>query len=708
MNTQSVMHSMGIARSLAIAAVALFPAFAALAQDAVPEEAPAAPAAPASAPAAAAPELAAVTTIPEWDEETITFFATLPIQDGGRVKPLDSFARFALLNINGKWSLDLDDGSKIKEPIVWLLNCLFYPEIAADYHQFIVDNYEAVAALGIDPGDKKRNRFSYNEIAAGARKLFELDREYRQKPKEEQTSVEKQIMNLAENFLQFDQILRFFDFARRTYSAPENTAIGAALNEREGASLSAVLLRSPEVLKALREKGPSMSAEAVNAEATAIAKVMDELEFVLAPTHGLALIPPPEPEVDAWLTPADMASRAFNVQDLTASDRNPIDTLGLLERLPGLVGDREGFKKMAAALHAKTTQAASVRGEYDKVPLEVSYYRMQWVPRSQVLFMLSFVIVAISWLMPYNRWWRLGTQVSVVIPTVLLITAIAIRCIIRERPPVSTLYETVLFITACAVVTALIIEWMNRERIVIALASLLGAMGMFLANRYEIKEGVDTMPALIAVLDTNFWLSTHVTTVTLGYAAGMLAGAIAHIYIIGRALRLRRDDRKFYQGVTKMTYGVLCFGLLFSVVGTILGGIWANDSWGRFWGWDPKENGALMICLWSLVVLHAKMGGYIKELGINMAAILLAIIVTFSWWGVNNLGVGLHAYGFTEGIWRNLFIYWGIEGAVLLVGVALWLMGDTPLPKRGVPAPDAPDTPEKPAKRKGKGKPQPA
>lgn len=703
MNIQTVIHPIGTSRSLALVAALLCAAFAAIAQEAPPAESTATPEA---APPAAAPETAAITTIPEWDEETINLFATLPIQDGGRVKPLDTYARFALLNINGKWTLDLDDGSKIKEPVVWLLNCLFYPEIASDYHLFIVDNYEAVAALGIDPGDKKRNRFSYNEIAAGARKLFELEREYRQKPKEDQTTVEKQIMNLAENFLQFDQILRYFDFARRTYTAPENSAIGTVLNEREGASLSTVLLRSPEVLKALREKGGTMTPEAVNAEATAIARVMDELEFVLAPTHGLALIPPPEPEVAAWLTPADMASRAFNIQDLSASDRNPIDTLGLLERLPGLVGDRDGFKKMAAALHAKTTQAASNRGEYEKVPLEVSFYRMQWVPRSQVLYMISFVIVAVSWLLPYTRWSRLITQVSVVIPTILLITAITIRCIIRERPPVTTLYETVLFITACAVVTALIIEWMNRERIVIAVASLLGAMGMFLANRYEMKEGVDTMPALIAVLDTNFWLSTHVTTVTLGYAAGMLAGAIAHIYIIGRALRIRIADRKFYQGVTKMTYGVLCFGLLFSVVGTILGGIWANDSWGRFWGWDPKENGALMICLWSLVVLHAKMGGYIKELGINMGAILLAIIVTFSWWGVNNLGVGLHAYGFTEGIWRNLFIYWGIEGVVLLIGAGLWLMGDSLLPKRGAPAPDTPEKPEKPARRKGK--PQPA
>src|SRR5690606_39182780 len=138
-----------------------------------------------------------------------------------------------------------------------------------------------------------------------------------------------------------------------------------------------------------------------------------------------------------------------------------------------------------------------------------------------------------------------------------------------------------------------------------------GALGVFLANKYEVIEGTDTMPSMIAVLDTNFWLSTHVTTVTMGYAAGLLAAAIAHVYILAYALGLKRQDPAFYRSLAKMTYGVLCFGLLFATVGTVLGGIWANYSWGRFWGWDPKENGALMIVLWLLIVLHARLAGYI-------------------------------------------------------------------------------------------------
>jgi len=244
---------------------------------------------------------------------------------------------------------------------------------------------------------------------------------------------------------------------------------------------------------------------------------------------------------------------------------------------------------------------------------------------------------------------------------------------IRGRPPVSTLYETILFITSIAVISSLLIERMNRQRIALALAAVLGTGGMFLAFRYEAMEAVDTMPSLVAVLDTNFWLSTHVTTVTMGYSAGLLASAFAHIWVLGKLFGLKRGESRFYSSLSRMTYGVICFGLLFSTVGTILGGIWANESWGRFWGWDPKENGALMIVLWDLFILHARMGGYIRDTGLAMAAIFGGMIVAFSWWGVNLLGIGLHSYGFTSGIMRSLLVFYILE--VLMLGgcVVLWL-----------------------------------
>jgi ABC-type transport system involved in cytochrome c biogenesis permease subunit len=175
------------------------------------------------------------------------------------------------------------------------------------------------------------------------------------------------------------------------------------------------------------------------------------------------------------------------------------------------------------------------------------------------------------------------------------------------------------------------------------------------------------------VLDTNFWLATHVTAITIGYGAGMFAALLANVYVVTKLLRVKRHDRDFHASLARMVYGVLCFGVIFATVGTILGGIWANESWGRFWGWDPKENGALLIVITELVILHARMGGILREELWVLATAFLGSVVAFSWWGVNLLGVGLHSYGFTSGIQRALWTYYAIQwGVVVIGGIAAW------------------------------------
>jgi ABC-type transport system involved in cytochrome c biogenesis permease subunit len=155
------------------------------------------------------------------------------------------------------------------------------------------------------------------------------------------------------------------------------------------------------------------------------------------------------------------------------------------------------------------------------------------------------------------------------------------------------------------------------------------------------------MEMLQAVLDTNLWLATHVVVVTSGYTAMFVAGILAIIYI-ARGFFTRSLTPEAARTLSRMVYGIVCFATLFSFVGTILGGIWADQSWGRFWGWDPKENGALLIVLWNAVILHARWGGLIKERGLMAMAVFGNIITSFSWFGVNMLGIGLHSYGFMD------------------------------------------------------------
>jgi ABC-type transport system involved in cytochrome c biogenesis permease subunit len=246
------------------------------------------------------------------------------------------------------------------------------------------------------------------------------------------------------------------------------------------------------------------------------------------------------------------------------------------------------------------------------------------------------------------------------------------------RPPISTLYETILFITAAVVLLCLILEFFDRKKIALAVACVLGFAGMRLGLIYEMKEAMegngDTMVTLQAVLRSNFWLGTHVIIINLGYASGLLASGLSMVYIGSRLPHGWRADNEMERSITRMVYGIVCFTLLFSLVGTVLGGVWANDSWGRFWGWDPKENGALMIVLWSLVILHARMGGYIKRIGLHAASVMLGLITVFSWWGVNLLDIGLHSYGRTSGVAEILAkVYW-FGAAFIVAAGALWLV----------------------------------
>ncbi|MCL4691903.1 MAG: cytochrome c biogenesis protein CcsA, partial [Candidatus Hydrogenedentes bacterium] len=410
------------------------------------------------------------------------------------------------------------------------------------------------------------------------------------------------------------------------------------------------------------------------------------LDIMSSRSEGLALFPPTEGlgDQEHWMAAGELAELAFSAG---APIEGELALVRSLEDVARSTEQPQTLKTELGQFHDAVVGLATARGEYGKVPLEVNYYDLNLLLWSLMLFVLAFVVAAVSWMVPYSKGLSKIYPLFLAPPGILLIAAITYRCIIRGRPPVSTLYETILFITAVIVVVAFIIEYMNRQKIAFSLGALLGMMGLFLAYRYEAKEGVDTMPSLIAVLDTNFWLATHVTTVTMGYAAGLFAGAIAHVYIFGRLFGFRREDKGFYKSVSRMTYGVLCFGLVFSVVGTVLGGIWANDSWGRFWGWDPKENGALMIVLWELAILHGRLGGYIRDLGVAIASVFCGIIVAFSWWGVNLLGVGLHSYGFTSGVMQALIIFYSIEAFVILLGFAVWYMQRRAVPEP-VPAPD--------------------
>jgi ABC-type transport system involved in cytochrome c biogenesis permease subunit len=335
---------------------------------------------------------------------------------------------------------------------------------------------------------------------------------------------------------------------------------------------------------------------------------------------------------------------------------------------------REGraadFNKAVADYRAAL--APRFTAQLNKGAREYFYSHLQPFYTASILYVIAFLLACISWFNLSDSLRRSGAWL-VILAFVVHTAGLLFRMILEKRPPVTNLYSSAIFIGWGAVVLGMILERFYRDGVGTVVASLIGFSTLIIAHNLAIggnltSGGGDTMIMLRAVLDTNFWLWTHVVAVTIGYASTFVAGALAIIYLL-RGMFTRTLSQSTAKALGRMVYGIICFATLFSFVGTILGGIWADQSWGRFWGWDAKENGALIIVLWNALILHARWGGLVKERGLMNLAIVGNIVTAWSWFGVNMLGIGLHSYGFMDQA------FWWLVGFVVsqlaLIGIGL-------------------------------------
>jgi ABC-type transport system involved in cytochrome c biogenesis permease subunit len=241
----------------------------------------------------------------------------------------------------------------------------------------------------------------------------------------------------------------------------------------------------------------------------------------------------------------------------------------------------------------------------------------------------------------------------------LLGLGLVVRMVILGRPPVATLYESVLFVAWGSLGLAMLFR---RSSGAILPAGILVALGLSVVS-HGLTQGQDTMGMLTAVLDTNFWLATHVLTITGGYAASLLVGGLALWALLQRATLAKREARR--KALRVMAHLTL-WAMLLTATGTLLGGIWASQSWGRFWGWDPKENGALILTLWLVMVMHLRFLKPCPTRWMLVAAASTPVVVALSWFGVNLLGVGLHSYGFATGLAGGLALFCAGYGSVVI------------------------------------------
>lgn len=598
-----------------------------------------------------------------WEKETLDLAALLPVQDGGRVKPLGTYAGFSMLSLHGARKMEIfgKDGKKvILKPLDWMLDCMFRPELADELPTFRVDNSEVLDAVGIK-SKGRRDRYSYSDIKEGRAKLGELSATYEQIQRQDPKSlkpVESQTLALENNVRLYEYLTGYMDFAR--------SGLLPASAAKEGQTLPV-----SQVMEAAPKIRAEMQAAAQGKQVSSEVQTIAELIQRRANSSGavLNLFPPSNKDDKEWLSAGDRIFHIFT--GMTREPEQSIKDIKLLEDVSqSLKSGQAAFREKFSAWESSVVERAKARGEYRSIPLEADYFKKNWFIYALVWFLFAVLTAGVMFFAGRTTAGRIAHWATVGflgIGLVYMIIPIAKRSIIMGRPPVGNLYDTIIFICAALVAFGLLVEWMTRKRFVLGITPIVAAFLIVLARRFEVGEGKDHLDPLVAVLRSNYWLTIHVITITLGYAAGLITALLSIVYVMMRTLGLDDGDVSLRRSLTRAVYGCVCLTLTLSLIGTVLGGIWANDSWGRFWGWDPKENGALMIVLWSLAILHARLGGYIKEWGLHLCSIFGAMVVGFSWWHVNFLNVGLHNYGFSaEKIWAVRAFY------AVMLGFIAW------------------------------------
>ncbi len=567
-------------------------------------------------------------------------FGQLPVVLNGRVQPLDSVARNALRQLRNKQTA-LRDRRTTVPAIEWLLEMFNRPGSADELKSFRIDNPELLGLLKLPENEK---HFSFNEVQPSLAELERQAKRVDEVPAQTRTAFEKQTMKLYLSLVLYQRL-------KNSLSPESSTNFQAELGEYE--KTLPLAAAAAEAHQQGRESDPAN-----------LNRVMGYLRRYnqLADLAYPLIVPPADPRA------SDQDWQNVGTSLLAAVQRGSLHPAVKWYAAMGRAyqqGDVEGFNRALADYRAwlgAHFPRPEIKGRWESI-----FNRAELFYKATALYTIAFLLICFSWIRESATLRRVAYSL-VVVGLALHTVGLFSRMALEGRPPVTNLYSSAIFIGWGAAIFGLVLERFSKAKLGglgLATAAFIGLVTGIIAHNLAL--GGDTMEMMRAVLDTNFWLATHVVAVTIGYVATFVAGFLGIVFILFRIVN-RNFDRPSAVGLERLIYGTICFATLFSFVGTVLGGIWADQSWGRFWGWDPKENGALIIVLWNALILHARWGNMVKERGMAVMAVFGNIVTSYSWFGVNMLGVGLHSYGFMDAAFRWLLLF--VAGQLILMGLA--------------------------------------
>ncbi len=514
-------------------------------------------------------------------------FGLLAIQDGGRRKPIDTFARETLIRITGR-STYSDKAGRKWQPNDFVLSALLDTRDWKNELMMLISSGQLIEQLRLD---KTQRRFSFAQLT-GSTELQRI------------------------------------------------------------ASEARALKRAEKPLDRVQQEALS-----VNDRLALLGNVMNG--------NALLIVPSPQRETDAWMAPDPGAVAGYYNETQFAPVTSELTTM------MRAYTQADAFNFSIAARQLQDNLRAlspSIYPQERQLRLEYFYNYFEGFYRAIWCYGIALVILIAAHLRKRGRALQNVGVAIALLGLAFHASGIVMRCLIAGRPPVTNMYESIIWVSFAVSFFGMIFFARYRTPVYLLAALPVTLIALLLVHQMPIAMPSSIDP-LVPVLRDNFWLTIHVLTITLSYAAFALAMGFGHILL----WRYARDPAAASVDAPMhfWLYRVLQLGVLLLAAGTILGGVWANYSWGRFWGWDPKETWALIALLCYILTLHGRLAGWWSEFGLVVASVVCFLAVLMAWYGVNFvLGKGLHSYGF--GIGGETYVATFVILDLLFIAFAIW------------------------------------
>lgn len=561
-------------------------------------------------------------------------FQEIPVSYQGRFRPIDAASRLWLYQIYHRQSLKQEHLAATPKAIdlVWKLH-LYGHKPFDDTPLFWIHDAELKTLLGLPVKD---SHFSY--------------RQFSHLLKENKLANTKEVSQLKQTMDLYTSL--------QGSVLPENDLIAAAVEQMKARNITSGeiahniemqhplhqrLTNAGSLIKALPGKyqqGEWFSLHALNV------KVFDITKNQLAPVGNFTLYSDKEFE----------SIRKYYL----AWEADPTN-----DQLNALANQLiDSYQSLVGTPYAKAIGKILTYPSLLQLKMEMVYYTYPWT----WVIILLYSLACLCWILSFKMNNRIidKTAMTFMIMAFALHTAVLVmRCIILQRPPVSNMFETVVYVPWIAV----LVSFLFFNRLIILSAGIASIGLLIILELTDLNNSLDNVQA---VLDSQFWLIIHVLMIVGSYGVFLLSSILGHLYLCYYLYEKKETPMmKILAGSILQT---LYLGVVLLIPGTILGGVWAAESWGRFWDWDPKESWAFISSCVYLIWIHAYRFHKIRNFGLAIGSVLGFLAISFTWYGVNYiLGTGLHSYGFGSG--GEIYYYLFIAFELIFIGLVIQQKG---------------------------------